>query len=102
MTALRVTPISTAIWLHEYPALMQALSCSTRVEVQVFELPVAEVSVLEVPIAELAVARCAILVLPFGWIGWPSCEFLSRRSASCSRPGRSNGFAALIRAQLLD
>src|SRR6516162_7204320 len=35
MTALRVTPISRAIWLHERPAWRQRFSRSMRSEVQV-------------------------------------------------------------------
>src|SRR5215475_12526765 len=35
MTALRVTPISLAVWPHERPALRQRFSSSMRSEVQV-------------------------------------------------------------------
>src|SRR5262245_47950534 len=35
MTALRVTPISRAVWPHERPALRQRFSSSMRSEVQV-------------------------------------------------------------------
>src|SRR5215472_8901429 len=59
ITALRVTPISRAIWLHDSPALKWRLSSSTRSESQDWRIEVARLAgmILAPAVCELLFAH---------------------------------------------